>query len=218
MKKKVFAAVTIIMCLFAQTFTAAQAQQYADSKGSYKIDPTRLQKAEWNKSPLEVHILDMSPVVKDFRTRQKPDSFTINLGEIPETPGTNFVVNAPSPVRSPGDNSASRSSARSPASITMTGLPRAGFEANAPLLRKLNSALPPGSSTNLLANAKATVNAHLAAKPATGHSAAASTAPALKQTPCLLHQTGDYTIANKSSSLSSSSSSRVIGVLKSRLK
>lgn len=223
MKKRAFLALALLTGFVPQMFDAAEAQQYANSKGGYKIDPSRLQKAEWNKSPLEVHILNMQPRVKDFRGEQQEDSYTINIGPAAQTPGNNYVINAPGPG---GGGSRMQTGggrpAGGPGSFTISGLPKSGFEANAPLAKPIGAMrnLPNGHTTNLLANTNAGVTGQLLTKTAPRPAIAASSGRPIAMAPtrAMSYNNGDY--RNPGAAVQSSGYARAtaVGVLKSRLK
>lgn len=220
MIKRVVVAIALISCTVPQVFSAAEAQQYANSKGGYKVDANRLQPASWHKSPLEMHILDMTPRVIDMRNRQAQDTYTINVGPVPETPGNNYVIGAPGPNdpnataggggRNPGSTT--------PNSITFRGLPRAGFEANAPLAQPLGRNLPNGNSTNLLGNSNANLSGQMLTRQRqtrTGPIASAGRPIAMNSAPAMYR--GDYRGPGGNTASSGSSNSNVYGKMLHRL-
>lgn len=223
MKKHAVLTLAILSGLVPQLFfDAAHAQQYANSKGGYKIDPSRLQRAEWNKSPLEVHILDMSPRVKDFRGGPAEDSYTINIGPAAQTPGNNYVINAPGPGGGgAGMQNGGGRPAGGPGSFTISGLPRSTFEANAPLAKPIGAMrnLPSGHSTNLLANTNAGVSGQLMTKPAPRSGVAGSNARPIAMTPTrtMTYNNGDYKNPGASVQNAGNVHTNVVGLLKSRL-
>lgn len=218
MKKRAFLALALLTGFLPQMFDAAEAQQYANSKGGYKIDPSQLQKAEWHKSPMEAHILDMTPRVIDFRTRQKEDSYTINIGPAAQTPGNNYVINAPGP----GAVGSGMQNGGGPGSLTISGLPRSGFEANAPLAKPIGAMrnLPNGQTTNLLANTNAGVRGQLMTKtaPPPGIAASSGRPVAMAPTRAMIYNNGDYRNPGASVQRSGYVRATAVGVLKSRLK
>ncbi|MBY0546083.1 MAG: hypothetical protein K2W95_02210 [Candidatus Obscuribacterales bacterium] len=223
MKKPSSLALALLAGFLPQIFDAAEAQQYSNSKGGYRIDPSRLQKAEWNRSPLEVHILDMSPRVKDFRGGQQEDSYTINIGPTAQNPGNNYVINAPG--AGGGGNGMQNGGGRAfggPRSFTISGLPQSGFEANAPLAKPIGAMrnLANGHTTNLLANTNAGVCGQIMTKPATrsgvdGSSGRPNTMPPART---MSYSTGDYRNPGASAQKPGNTHATVVGVLKSRLK
>lgn len=223
MKKHVVLALAVLSGLVPQLFLdAAEAQQYANSKGGYKIDPSRLQKAEWNRSPLEVHILDMTPRVRDFRGAPAEDSYTINMGPAAQAQGNNYVINAPGPGGGSGMQNGGGRPVGGPGSFTISGLPKSGFEANAPLAKPIGAMrnLPSGHSSNLLANTNAGVSAQLRTRTAQRPGVAGSNARPIAMAPAraMKYNNGDYSNPGASGQNSGSAHATVVGVLKSRLK
>lgn len=225
MKKHFVLTMTILSAFVSQVFLdAADAQGYANnSKGGYRIDRSQLQRADWNKSRMEVQLLDMTPIVKDFRGGQQEDSYTINLGPAAQIPGRNYVINAPgSGGQGQGMQDGGGRPVGGPGFVTISGLPRSGFEANAPFAKPIGAMrnLPNGKSTNLLAGSNAGVTGQLMTKAATRPRLTGSNARPGSVAPVAVmsYNNGDCRNAGGSVERYGSTQTSVVGLLRSRLK
>ncbi len=140
--KKVILAISAGLCAFTVA-APAMADGYATpGSGSIKINKDKLDKVEFNRSPLRLQVLDTRPIVSDLRTPERqPDTFEFRLQPLPAQPGSNTVYADPD-----RGGSAQMPFRRGLPMVNTSGLAPANsmFETNVPRHPVVSNNLPQG--------------------------------------------------------------------------
>lgn len=142
----------LLVCSAAPALAAPQQRQ--QQHGGYMVDTSNLQLSTFNKSPLQVQILDNSPRVSDHRHPAQVNPLIIAIPPLPNAQAVQIPVGAVPigngiyaiPSQSPSAN-------RSNPMVDLSNLPQAGYQSNIPAQPiSTGRNLAPGFATGVHAN------------------------------------------------------------------